>query len=69
MKEMEFNFDCYYNDDGTKFDPNLMSTPNLCIVCKHDDDSSQGIICNITRADRRGESTFRCDDYEKRSFW
>tara|TARA_B100001964_G_scaffold190087_1_gene211992 strand:+ start:5667 stop:6395 length:729 start_codon:yes stop_codon:yes gene_type:complete len=67
-EEMGFNFNSYYNDDGTKFDPDLIPTPNLCVVCKHDDDEGfQGIICRITRVDHRGDSTFRCDDYEKRA--
>ena len=52
-KQEGFAKEYYYYDDGTKFDPDLIPQPNLCIVCKHvDDDSSQGIICRITRADQ-----------------
>ena len=64
---MSKEYDRYYNDDGTRFDPDLIPKPNLCITCNHDDDSSQEMLCNLTRADQREESTFRCDAYEKLS--
>ena len=62
---MPKELDGCYNDDGTKLDPDLISKPSLCITCKHDDDSSQEKLCNLTRLDQRGENTFRCDAYEK----
>ena len=64
MEGVGFDYNSYYNDDGIKFDPNLITTPDLCINCKHDY-GFQKIICRIRRADQRGESTFRCDDYKK----
>ncbi len=54
----------YFNDDGTEFDPDLMSKPSLCVTCKKDDDSSEEVLCNLNRADQQGEDSFKCYAYE-----
>jgi hypothetical protein len=50
----------YFNDDGT--DPK----PQLCLTCKKEDDSSEEIVCNLTRLDQLDESEFKCFAYENK---
>ena len=38
---MKDEIDGFYDDDGTKIDPNLIPKPGLCISCIHDDDPSE----------------------------
>ena len=59
MEEMEG----YFNDDGTPFNPNLISTPSLCATCKKNDNPKYEIPCNLTRADQ-DEDIFICFAYE-----
>ncbi len=61
MEEEKFR---YFNDDGTEFDPDLMSKPNLCLTCLKDEDSSEEILCNLNRADQKGKKSFICEAYE-----
>lgn len=56
--------DGYSNDDATKFDPDA----NLCITCKHNNGSSEGISCNLIGAKQIKESTSQCDDYKKQTY-
>jgi len=53
----------YYNDDGSKYNPDLYPLPNLCMSCKKKDDPSEEIVCNMTRMDQLGETDFRCFAY------
>ncbi len=54
----------YFNDDGTKFNPNLEPAPALCTTCKKSDDPRQEIPCNFPRHDQSGEERFICFAYE-----
>ena len=54
----------YFNDDGTEFNPDLMSKQTLCTTCKKDNDISEETLCNLTRVDQHGEETFQCYAYE-----
>lgn len=54
----------YFDDGGTPLNPDLAAKPSLCVICKHDDDAKQEIICNLTRADQQDEAEFRCDSFE-----
>ena len=56
----------YYNDDGSKFNPDLYPLPNLCMSCAKKDDPNEEIVCNMTRMDQLGETDFRCFAYEKK---
>jgi len=31
----------FYDDDGTKIDPNLMGKPSLCATCKKGDEEKE----------------------------
>jgi hypothetical protein len=57
----------YYNDDGTKINPELIVKPSLCLSCKHEDDPSQEILCTLNRMDQQDEDDFKCGAYEKRT--
>ncbi len=54
----------YFNDDGTEFNPNLMPAPGLCVTCRKNNQASEEITCNLTRADQREEEKFICFAYE-----
>jgi hypothetical protein len=59
--------DGFYNDDGTKFNPELVPKPSLCITCKKDDlGREEEILCILTRNDQRDENDFNCDAYENK---
>ena len=57
----------YYDDDGTKINPELIIKPSLCLSCKHEDDPSQEDLCTLNRMDQQGEDDFKCGAYEKRA--
>ena len=54
----------YMNDDGTEFNPDLISMPGLCLTCKKENDPSEEMLCNLNRADQQGEEEFHCGAYE-----
>jgi len=55
----------YFNDDGSEFNPDIVSKPDLCITCKKDGlFGKEEILCNLTRADQQGEYEFICEAYE-----
>lgn len=55
----------YFDDDGTKINPDLISKPDLCVSCKKDGlGGEEMILCNLTRADQQGEDEFYCEAYE-----
>ena len=54
----------YYHDDGTEFNPDLIPKPSICTTCKKDNDPTEEILCNLTRADQQGEEEFQCDAYD-----
>jgi hypothetical protein len=54
----------FYNDDGTKINPELISKPSMCVLCQKDDDPDEEILYILNRADQEGEREFRCDAYE-----
>jgi hypothetical protein len=54
----------YFHDDGTEFNPDLISKPSLCATCKKDNIPDQEIACNLTRMDQQGEDRFICFAYD-----
>ena len=54
----------FYDDDGTKINPELIPKPSLCVMCRKDDDPDEEILCILNRFDQQGEKEFRCDAYE-----
>jgi len=64
---MNDEIDGFYNDDGTKINPELVPKPSLCITCKKDDlGSKEEILCILTRNDQKNEDEFKCDAYENK---
>jgi hypothetical protein len=54
----------FYFDDGTKYNPDLYPKPNLCLVCRKNDDKSENLLCNLTRLDQHNEKEFKCGAFE-----
>jgi len=54
----------YYKDDGTEEFPDLIPTPNLCLICKKQDDPYEEILCNLNRLDQHGNEEFICFGFE-----
>ena len=63
MKENEYR---YCNDEGKEFHLDLVPKSNLCILCRKDDDPSELVLCNLTRADQQDEDEFECFAFELR---
>ncbi len=58
----------FYNDDGTKINPELVPKPGLCITCKKDDaGGKEEILCILNRIDQKDEKHFKCYAYEPKS--
>lgn len=55
----------YYFDDGTEYNPDLFSKPNLCLVCIKDKDPNEEMLCNLNRMDQHGNQDFKCYAFEK----
>lgn len=56
----------YFDDDGTEFNPDLISKFSLCVTCKKSNDPKYEIPCNLTRSDQ-DEDIFICFAYEPNS--
>ena len=57
----------YYDDNGEKLNPNLISKPDLCITCRKDyDEGEEEILCNLNRLDQTGEKEFICYAYKSK---
>ena len=56
----------YYDDDGTKYDPDLYPLPTLCMSCIKKDDPNEEMLCNLTRIDQLGEINFKCFAYKQK---
>lgn len=54
----------FFNDDGTEIDPDLLSNPDLCLVCKKQDDQNEEIFCILNRIDQRNDDNFNCHAFE-----
>jgi len=55
----------YFDDDGNPLDPDLISKPGLCLICKKDLDPNEEILCNLNRLDQRNQDKFVCYAFEK----
>ena len=58
----------YYDDDGNKLNPNLISKPALCLSCKKNDDLNEELLCNLNRLAQRNAKEFICYAYEEINF-
>jgi len=50
----------FFDDDGTKVNPDLYPKPQLCHSCKKNNDPNEELLCSLTRLDQRDESEFKC---------
>jgi hypothetical protein len=57
----------YYSDDGTPLDLGYVPRPGLCILCRHDADPTQKVVCDLTRPDQAGRVDFRCEAYSSKA--
>jgi hypothetical protein len=58
----------YYDDDGNKLDPDLISKPGLCLLCANDENPYELVLCNLNRLDQAGEEgEFRCEAYKPKN--
>ncbi len=59
----------FYDDDGNTINPNLLSKPQLCLLCKgnKDDDWEENLLCQMNRWDQRNSLDFKCGAYETQS--
>ena len=67
VADLELTGGRYFCDDGTEFNPDLCSKPDLCVTCKKSVgpvDYEETILCNLTRADQSREEIFICFGYE-----
>ncbi|OGF51631.1 MAG: hypothetical protein A2044_04405 [Candidatus Firestonebacteria bacterium GWA2_43_8] len=53
-------------DDGTPVNPKFIPKPGLCLLCRHDNDPEQKVLCSLTRIDQQGEKEFKCEAFEKK---
>jgi len=64
---MEDDITGFYDDDGTKINPELVPKPSLCITCKKDDlGGEEDILCILNRHDQKDEDDFKCGAYESK---
>jgi len=63
VTEPEDKISGFYDDDGTKIDPNLIGKPSLCIMCKKDDVEKEEMLCILNRIDQQSEDEFICEAY------
>jgi hypothetical protein len=56
----------FFNDDGTRIDPESVPVPALCMVCKsyYEKDSEENFLCMMNRNDQRNDSSFICGTFE-----
>ena len=55
----------FFDDDGTEVNPNLIPKPNLCIICKKQNDPSEQVLCTLNILDQRDKEDFICYAFEK----
>ena len=66
MTKPEDELSGFYDDYGTKFDPNLMEKPSLCTTCRKDDDQKEERFCRINRISQLDKDEFICEAYVSR---
>lgn len=54
----------FYDDDGTEVNPDLIPKPNLCLICKKQDDLNEEVLCSLNRIDQRNDDEFKCYAFE-----
>ena len=69
-QDIEFNnkfaeLNGFFNDDGTRIDPETVPTPSLCMLCQsfYEGDSEEDMLCVLNRNDQRNDKEFKCGAY------
>lgn len=57
----------FYDDDGNKIDPNSVSVPGLCLLCRsyEDADPEENLLCMMNRFDQKDNDEFICGAFDK----
>lgn len=55
-----------FNDEGFEINTDLIKKPDLCILCVHDNDPNEELLCNMNRYDQKNDAEFKCFAYKKR---
>ncbi len=55
----------FFSDDGYEVNADLIKKPSLCLICVHNNDPKEELLCNMTRHDQQGEEEFVCHAYKK----
>jgi len=55
----------FFDDDGYQINTDLIKKPGLCMICVHDNDPNEEILCNMTRYDQKDDTDFKCFAYKK----
>jgi hypothetical protein len=58
----------FFDDDGYKISSELIKKPSLCLICIHDDDPNEELLCNLNRFDQKDEKEFKCFAFKKIDF-
>ena len=54
----------FFEDEGTEINPDLIPKPDLCLICKKQDDPEEVILCELNRIDQRNDNEFKCFAFE-----
>ncbi len=54
----------FYDDDGTEVNTDLIPKPDLCAICKKQDDPNEQILCALNIMDQRNDDKFKCFAFE-----
>ena len=58
----------YYDDNGNKLNPDLITKPGLCLLCANDENPQELVMCNLNRLDQADEQDeFRCEAFKARN--
>ena len=53
-----------FDDNGKEINPDLMPKPDLCLICKKQDNTEEEILCALNRIDQRNDNEFKCFAFE-----
>ena len=58
----------YFDDDGNKLNPELITKPGLCLLCANDENPHELVLCNLNRLDQVDElEEFRCHSFKPKT--
>jgi hypothetical protein len=59
--------DGFFDDDGNRLNPDLVPKPGLCLLCKHENEPSEEVLCTLNRLDQAGAQEFECGAFEPKT--